>query len=186
MEESYGSPQAPAIETYGSPVAPPLAEGTYSSPEGGFSSPVLLHDPSEDGLPLSFPVVAAAPNILEETYGSPGDSYHSPSPRPSPVYSPPAPLTLSEPLPDPSDNSIHDLSVADKPHEAVIHPGGGDLDGAPTLHGHHGVVKQGEHLDVHNLEVLGAASVVQVSNSKTEIFLTVWSFYCYWVNLMNK
>ena len=37
--------------------------------------------------------------------------------------------------------------IPDKVHEAVIHPGGGDAV---------------EHLDVHKVEVLGAASVVQV------------------------
>ena len=39
------------------------------------------------------------------------------------------------------------LTIPDKVHEAVIHPGGGDAV---------------EHLDVHKVEVLGAASVVQV------------------------
>jgi len=48
------------------------------------------------------------------------------------------------------DNSIHDLSIPDVTHEPVIHPGGGDAV---------------EHLDVHKVEVLGAASVVQAPSA---------------------
>jgi len=84
-----------------------------------------------------------------------GDSYGSPVATPlgpPSTSSPPAPASLAPPLPQnpspaPLDNSIHDLSIPDKIHETVIHPGGGDAV---------------EHLDVHKVEVLGAASVVWV------------------------
>jgi len=58
---------------------------------------------------------------------------------------------VAVPAPNPQDNSIHDLSIPDKVHEAVIHPGGGDAK---------------EHLDVHKVEVLGAASVVQAPSAR--------------------
>ena len=124
MEESYGSPQAPAIETYG-------------SPEGSYSSPRVATGPS----PTPRPLRGRAPPVLPCGSSSPqhpGGDVRLPRGQLPLALPPPLPSLLP---PDPSDNSIH---------EAVIHP-----DGAPTLHGHHGVVKQGEHLDVHNLEVLG-------------------------------
>ena len=84
--------------------------------------------------------------------------------------------SLSESTEAPLDNSIHDLAIPDKVHEAffvflvvfllfdltipdkvheaVIHPGGGDAV---------------EHLDVHKVEVLGAASVVQVKSDYVDM-----------------
>ena len=47
--------------------------------------------------------------------------------------------------------------IPDKVHEAVIHPGGGDAV---------------EHLDVHKVEVLGAASVVQVKPDYVDMVKT--------------
>ena len=49
------------------------------------------------------------------------------------------------------------LMIPDKVHEAVIHPGGGDAV---------------EHLDVHKVEVLGAASVVQVKPDYVDMVKT--------------
>ena len=49
---------------------------------------------------------------------------------------------------------LFDLTIPDKVHEAVIHPGGGDAV---------------EHLDVHKVEVLGAASVVQVKSDYVDM-----------------
>jgi len=88
-----------------------------------------------------------------------GDSYGSPvaSPLGVPTQSSPSVVSpaVSNSLPEsteaPLDNSIHDLAIPDKVHEAVIHPGGGDAV---------------EHLDVHKVEVLGAASVVQAPSAQ--------------------
>ena len=52
---------------------------------------------------------------------------------------------------------LFDLTLPDKVHEAVIHPGGGDAV---------------EHLDVHKVEVLGAASVVQVKPDYVDMVKT--------------
>ena len=82
--------------------------------------------------------------------------------------------SLPESTEAPLDNSIHDLAIPDKVqeaffciiicahyhdkvHEAVIHPGGGDAV---------------EHLDVHKVEVLGAASVVQVKPDYVDMVKT--------------
>lgn len=101
-------------------------------------------------------------NAVGDSYGSPvatplglpssGD--HTQISASSITSSPPVPVSLA-PLPQntvaPLDNSIHDLSIPDVTHEPVIHPGGGDAV---------------EHLDVHKVEVLGAASVVQAPSAK--------------------
>lgn len=92
-------------------------------------------------------------NAVGDSYGSPVATPLGP-PSTAGSSSPPAPVSLA-PLPEnpvaPLDNSIHDLSIPDVTHEPVIHPGGGDAV---------------EHLDVHKVEVLGAASVVQAPSAK--------------------
>jgi len=103
--------------------------------------------------PLGPPSTGAHNTQISASSTSSSSSASSSSSGSSPLVlpvSPAAPIPKENPVPAPLDNSIHDLSIPDVKHEPVIHPGGGDAV---------------EHLDVHKVEVLGAASVVQAPSA---------------------
>merc|ERR1719481_398315 len=136
-------------ETYGSPIGAPLNNPPISPEE------IPLDETYGSSLKLpvdktsSFPIETS----VDDTYGSSistavDENFVSPSEDVNSLPSSLPPSLKSEPI---TDNSIHDLRIPDKVHEVVIHPGGGDTK---------------EHLDVHKVEILGAASVVQASSAQ--------------------
>jgi hypothetical protein len=145
--ETYGSPAAPVAESYGSPEASP--QESYASP---ISTDVDTYGPPQ--APIIQPV-----QIIS-------DSGYSPSAEPSQdsYGTPLAPLIqqdlTSAPFVDDGlsvvdqtsevfDNSLHTIDHStDLSDEPVIHPGGS------------------QDIDIHKVEILGAASVVQAASAQ--------------------
>jgi len=145
--ETYGSPTAPVAESYGSPEASP--QESYASP---ISTDVDTYGPPQ--APIIQPV-----QIIS-------DFGYSPSAEPSQdsYGTPLAPLIqqdlTSAPFVDDGlsvvdqtsevfDNALHTIDHStDLSDEPVIHPGGS------------------QDIDIHKVEILGAASVVQAASAQ--------------------
>jgi len=148
--ESYGSPAAPVEESYGSPQAPP--EQSYASP---ISTDVDTYGPPQA------PIIQPVQIISDSGYSPPAqpseDSYGTPL---APLIQQDLSSPSSAPLADDGlsaadhtsevfDNSLdtidHSTDLSDEP---VIHPGGS------------------QDIDIHKVEILGAASVVQAASAQ--------------------
>jgi len=147
--ETYGSPAAPIVESYGSPQAPP--QESYASP---ISTDVDTYGPPQ--APIIQPVQIISDSGQNPPAPPSEDSYGTPL---APLIQQETILPSSAPLLDDGlsavdhtsevfDNSLntidHSTDLSDEP---VIHPGGS------------------QDIDIHKVEVLGAASVVQSASA---------------------
>lgn len=164
IEDSYGAPVAPlkteyiptqetfVIETnndvedsYGTPISPIHTPVEESNNDDSYGAPV-----KPEYIPVEDIFVTASNNDNDDSYGTPVAPVYNPSKEPveAPVHEvhiiPPPEITADHPKgghnPHVPNILAHNNDVGD---EAVIHPGGS------------------KDIDVHKVEILGAASVVQ-------------------------
>ena len=139
IAESYGSPQAPPQESYASPISTDV--DTYGPPQAPIIQPVQI---------ISESVFSPPAQPSDDTYGTP----LAPALNQDLTLSPSASivdngLSASNHPSEVFDNSLdtidHSTDLSDEP---VIHPGGS------------------QDIDIHKVEILGAASVVQQASAK--------------------
>jgi len=157
-EVTYDLPQSQAIETYGSPAAP-VAE-SYGSPEAApqesYASPTST-DVDTYGPPQA-PIIQPVQIISDSGYSPSAqpseDSYGTPL---APLIQPDLSsatliddgLSAVDQTSEVFDNSLHTIDHStDLSDEPVIHPGGS------------------QDIDIHKVEILGAASVVQSASAQ--------------------
>ena len=132
---TYDLPQTPDIETYGSPAAPIIK--SYGSPET-YLAPFI-----QTVQIISDTVYSPPASPSDDSYGTP----LAPSIQQQPTVESSG-LSTVDHISAVFDNSLNTLDHSnDLSDEPVIHPGGS------------------EDIDIHKVEVLGAASVVQAASA---------------------
>jgi len=137
--ETYGSPAAPPAESYGSPEAPP--QESYASP---ISTDVDTYGPPQ--APIIQPGPISEPS--EDSYGTPLAPLIQPD-LSAALFVDDGLSTADHQTSEVFDNSLHSIDHStDLSDEPVIHPGGS------------------QDIDIHKVEILGAASVVQAASAQ--------------------
>ena len=144
---TYDLPQPQNIlETYGSPAAPPAE--TYGSPEAPpqetYASPIST-DVDTYGPPQA-PIIQPISEPSQDSYGTPLAPLIQ---QEAASFVDDGLSTVDDPTSEVVDNSLHSIDHStDLSDEPVIHPGGS------------------QDIDIHKVEILGAASVVQAASAQ--------------------
>jgi len=146
--ETYGSPAAPVAESYGSPSAPPQESyssqdvDSYGPPQAPVIIPILTSDSGYTDTGN-----AASAESSEDSYGTPLAPLIQQDQSAAPLVD--DGLSVVSQTSEVLDNSLHSIDHStDLSDEPVIHPGGS------------------QDIDIHKVEILGAASVVQAASAK--------------------
>jgi len=142
--ETYGSPAAPVVESYGSPVAPP--QESYASPQ---STDIDTYGTPQAAIIKPAEIISGSVTQSEDTYGTPL----------APLIQEETILPTSAPLFDDGLSSVdHTSEVFDNSLNVIDHST--DLSDEPVIH-----PGGSQDIDIHKVEILGAASVVQAASA---------------------